>query len=86
VGVVVSPELALIDAELRARACAELPDPQPNSCAADFAFDELHPPVAVATVKLPWWTPAAQAVHWLVVLATAGGAGVLVCEFLAHLR
>jgi hypothetical protein len=88
VGVVVSPELVLVDEELRLAACAQLPPVAP------YAFVYRAPvPLQLANRSRrrtlrerthSWRVRARPALHWLGVIAAGSIAGVLVGRILSH--
>jgi hypothetical protein len=87
VGVIVSPELALVDEELRIAACAELPPVVP-----DGPVDRATAPLVSSVYVRPslrgrirsWRIHARPAVQWVGVLLVGGIAGVFLGRILNH--
>jgi len=72
----VSPELALVDPELDARARAALPDPVPMSRAPGTSASPLPAAPAQAQRSYPFWARVTAAM-WLVALGIlVGGAAI----------
>ena len=72
----VSPELALVDPELDARARAALPDPRPMSRVPAASTSPLPAAPAQAHRSYPFWARVTAAM-WLVVLGIlVGGAAI----------
>jgi len=89
-GVVVSPELALVDDELRALARDSLPPIEPYAflglLAADGDRRTWQPAVAVANVQPEWRRRVATVAPWLLVALLGTLLGLLIGYWVGQLR